>query len=114
MMILCGALSKPAVGHFDAPARHFADEIAALAFATAIAVAGGPTLGVHISGDLLRHLRLNKPNRLCSLQRRGDGPQPLQRAIRSIRTRIRDRRTLTYRCREIGQHLVEAHHQTVR
>ena len=34
------------VDHFEASARHFADEIAALAFATTIAVAGGPTLAV--------------------------------------------------------------------
>ena len=29
------------------------------------------SIRMHLSGDLLRHLRLSKPNRLCSLQRRG-------------------------------------------
>jgi hypothetical protein len=70
--------------------------------------------GVHISGQLLSHLRLRTPNRPGSLQCSGRSPQLLQPSDPINPNRIRDRCTLRYRCREIGQHLVEPHHQTVR
>jgi hypothetical protein len=68
---------------------------------------------MHISGDLLRHLRLSKPNRLCSLQRRGDGPQPLQPGNPINPSRIPSGADIGDGSSQLSEHLIETHHQRV-